>query len=41
MKSKKNAVFTLAEDMLKNIWRELEYRSDILQATKELHVENY
>ncbi|GBN47512.1 hypothetical protein AVEN_150332-1 [Araneus ventricosus] len=35
------AVCTVTEDLLKNIWRELEYRLDILRATKGAHVEIY
>ncbi|GBL74033.1 hypothetical protein AVEN_230946-1 [Araneus ventricosus] len=35
------AVCTVTEDMLKNTWRELEYRLDILQAAKGAHVEIY
>ncbi|GBM91195.1 hypothetical protein AVEN_184531-1 [Araneus ventricosus] len=35
------AVCTVTEDMLKNTWRELEYRRDILRATKGAHVEIY
>ncbi|GBM74191.1 hypothetical protein AVEN_104814-1 [Araneus ventricosus] len=34
-------VCTVTEDMLKNTWRELEYRLDILRATKRAHVEIY
>ncbi|GBL80576.1 hypothetical protein AVEN_225266-1 [Araneus ventricosus] len=35
------AVCTVTEDMLKNTWRELEYRLDILRATKGAHVKIY
>ena len=32
---------TVTEDRLQNTWREMEYRLDVLQATKEPHVEVY
>ncbi|GBL90621.1 hypothetical protein AVEN_219296-1 [Araneus ventricosus] len=35
------AVCTVTEDMLKNTWRELENRLEILRATKGAHVEIY
>ncbi|GBM09709.1 hypothetical protein AVEN_186414-1 [Araneus ventricosus] len=34
-------VCTITEDMLKNTLRELEYRLDILRATKGAHVDTY
>jgi len=30
-----------AEDMLENTWREIDYRLDVLRATKRAHVEVY
>jgi hypothetical protein len=30
---------TITEDMLGNIWREIDYRLDFLRATKGAHVE--
>ena len=32
---------TVNEEMLKNTWREIEYRLDILRATNGAHVEVY
>ena len=32
---------TVNEEMLENIWREIEYRLDILRATNGAHVEVY
>ena len=32
---------TINEEMLENIWREIEYRLDILRATNGAHVEVY
>ena len=31
----------LTEDMLENTWREIDYRLDVLRATKGAHVEVY
>ena len=36
-----DAFATIAEDMLENTWREIDYRLDILRATKAAHVEVY
>ena len=30
---------TITEDMLENTWREIDYRLDVLRATKEAHAE--
>ena len=32
---------TITEDMLKNTWRENDFRLDVLRATKEAHAEVY
>jgi hypothetical protein len=32
---------TITEDMLENTWREIDYRIDVLCATKGSHVEVY
>jgi len=32
---------TITEDTLENTWREIEYRLDVLRATKGAHVEVY
>ena len=32
---------TITEDMLENTWREIEYRLDVLRATKGAYVEVY
>jgi len=32
---------TMIEDMLENTWREIDYRLDVLRATKGAHVEVY
>jgi len=32
---------TITEDMLENTWREIDYRLDVLRATKRAHVEVY
>ena len=32
---------TITEDMLENTWREIDYRLDVLRATKGAHVEEY
>jgi len=37
----KDAFATITEDMLENTWREIDYRLDVLRATKEAHVEVY
>ena len=34
-----DAFATITEDMLENTWREIDYRSDVLRATKGAHVE--
>jgi hypothetical protein len=36
-----DAIATITEDMLKNTWREIDYRLDVLRATKGAHVEVY
>ena len=36
-----DAFATRTEDMLENTWREIDYRLDILRATKGVHVEVY
>ena len=36
-----DAFATVTEDMLENTWREIEYRLDVLRATKGAHVEVY
>ena len=36
-----DAFATIAEDMLENTWREIDYRLDVLRATKAAHVEEY
>jgi len=33
------AFATITEDMLENTWREIDYRLDVLRATKGAHVE--
>jgi len=35
------AFATVTEDMSENTWREIDYRLDVLRATKEAHVEVY
>ena len=35
------AFATITEDMLENTWREIDYRLDVLRATKVAHVEGY
>jgi len=35
------AFATITEDMLENTWREIDYRLDVLRATKGAHVEVY
>ena len=35
------AFVTINEDMLENRWREIDYRLDVLRATKGAHVEVY
>jgi len=37
----KDAFATITEDMLENTWREIDYRLDVLLATKGAHVEVY
>jgi len=37
----KDAFATITEDMLENTWREIDYRLDVLCATKGAHVEVY
>ena len=42
LKARITEVFaTITEDMLENTWREIDYRLDVLRATKEAHVEVY
>ena len=36
-----DAFATVTEDMLENTWREIDYRLDVLRATKVAHVEVY
>jgi hypothetical protein len=36
-----DAFVTITEDMLQNKWREIDYRLDVLRATKGAHVEVY
>jgi len=36
-----DAFATITEDMLENTWREIDYRVDVLRATKGAHVEVY
>ena len=36
-----NAFATISGDMLENTWREIDYRLDVLLATKGAHVEVY
>jgi len=36
-----DAFATITEDMLENMWRETDYRLDVLHATKGAHVEVY
>jgi len=36
-----DAFATVTEDMLENTWREIDYRLDVLHATKGAHVEVY
>jgi len=36
-----DAFVTITEDMLKNTWREIDCRLDVLRATKGTHVEVY
>ena len=36
-----DAFATMTEDMLENTWREIDYRLDVLHATKGAHVEVY
>jgi len=36
-----DAFATITEDMLENMWRETDYRLDVLRATKGAHVEVY
>ena len=36
-----NAFATITEDVLENTWREIDYRLDVLRATKGAHVEVY
>jgi hypothetical protein len=36
-----DAFATVTEDLLENTWREIDYRLDVLRATKEAHVEVY
>jgi len=36
-----DAFVTITEDMLENTWREIDYRLDVLRATKGAHVGVY
>jgi len=36
-----DAFATITEDMLENTWREIDYRLDVLRATKGAHIEVY
>jgi len=36
-----DAFAAMTEDMLENTWREIDYRLDVLRATKGAHVEVY
>ena len=36
-----DGIATVTEDTLENTWREIDYRLDVLRATKEAHVEVY
>ena len=36
-----DAFATITEEMLENAWREIDYRLDVLRATKGAHVEMY
>ena len=36
-----DSIATVTEDMLENTWREIDYRLDVLRATKGAHVEVY
>ena len=36
-----DAFATITKDMLENTWREIDYRLDVLRATKGTHVEAY
>jgi len=36
-----DAFVTIAEDLLENTWREIDYRLDVLRATKGARVEVY
>ena len=36
-----DAFVTVTEDLLENTWREIDYRLDVLRATKGAHVEVY
>jgi len=36
-----DAFTTITEDMLENTWRKIDYRLDVLRATKGAHVEVY
>jgi len=36
-----DAFATITEDMMENTWREIDYRLDVLRATKGAHVEVY
>jgi len=42
LKARKTDAFaTITQDMLENTWREIDYRLDVLRATKGAHVEVY
>jgi hypothetical protein len=36
-----DAFATVTKDMLENTWREIDYRLDVLRATKGAHIEGY
>ena len=36
-----DAFAAITEDMLENTWREIDYRLDVLRATKRTHVDVY
>jgi hypothetical protein len=38
---KTDAFAAITEDMLENTWRKIDYRLDVLRATKGAHVEVY
>jgi hypothetical protein len=36
-----DAFTAITEDMLENTWREIDYRLDVIRATKGAHIEVY